>query len=190
MSEPVLNKHVFPPGGFYFVDSENVRFDAENIVKLANKIHQYRLQNNKPLGNPLKEVNDFTCARYPTGCRGAERKLADAQPTQPVTARVNRWLAIITRSLGLNPNQYVTKDEATRRALICGKCPKQVQWNACAGCSEGSRRLSFAARKGKEVPVPNLLACDPLGEDTRTSVWLSGLKPAAKIELPENCWRR
>lgn len=191
MPEPILNKHVMPPGGFYFVDGEGVRFDAENPLKLANKINQYRLQNNKPLGNPIKEINDFTCARYPTGCRGAERKLADAQPTQPLVARVNRWLAITTRALGITPGKYVLRSEAERRAAICAACPQQAVWMACAGCADASRRLSFAARKGQELPgSEKLLGCAVLGEDTRTSIWLDGLKPADRAGLPENCWRK
>lgn len=189
---PVLNKHIFPPGGFYFVDSEGVRFDAENAVKLASAIREYRILNGKPIGNPLQEVNDFTCARYPTGCRGAERIAPVNTPGIHLVGRVNRWLSLVSRALGRNSTAYVSKDIAEMRAKVCVACPKQKNWHAgCLSCNEGSRRLSFAARKGQETSVgEKLLGCDVLGEDTRTSVFLDKLTPSENPDLPANCWRK
>lgn len=189
----VLNKHIFPPGGFYFIDAEGVRFDAENPLKLSFAIREYRLLNNKPAGNPIQEINDFTCARYPTGCRGAEAKpLAPAGEHLPLSARVTRWLAIIIRAMGRLPGSYVSKIEASRRAAICLACPQQASWlTGCSSCAGGTLRLSFAARRGQEAAGgEKLLGCKILGEDTRTSVFLESLKPSEREDLPAPCWRR
>lgn len=187
-----LNPHVLPPNGFYFIDGEGVRFEAATFKKLTSAIREYRTLNDKPAGDPEREVEEFTCNRYPQGCRGVVRQLKAAAEHLPLVARVTRWLAIITRGMSKQPGSYVSKLEASRRAAICLQCPNQAEWlNQCAGCAAGMRRLSFSARKGQEAEGgEKLKGCSILGEDTRTSVFLDKLTPSKRPELPEFCWRK
>lgn len=189
----ILNTHVYPPGGYYFVDAEGVRFEAENTKKLAQRVKEYRFLNGKQAGDPEQEINDFTCARYPTGCRDKDaRPLKPSADHIPLAARVTRWLAIIVRALGRNPGAYVSKAEANRRAAICLTCSQQADWRSgCGPCQEATNRLAFSARRGMEaIDGGQLKACSILGEDTRTSVFLDGLKPSDRPELPKHCWRK
>lgn len=187
-----LNPHILPPGGFYFVDDEGIKFVGSDVKRLATAVREYRMLNSKPAGNPAQEINDFTCNRYPQGCRGAVRPIKAAGSHLPMVARVTRWLTIIIRGMSKQPGSYVTKMEASRRAAICLQCPHQSDWlNQCAGCAEGMRRLSFSARKGQEAEGgAQLKGCGVLGEDTRTSVFLDKMTPSERPELPVFCWRK
>ncbi len=187
-----LNPHVLPPNGFYFVDSDEVRFTAPTLAKLVTAITEYRAMNNIAAGDPRQEVVDFTCARYPSGCRSNAKPLKAVAEHLPLVSRVTRWLTIIIRGMSKQPGSYVSKLEANRRAAICLQCPHQANWlNQCPGCAAGMRRLSSSVRRGMEADGgEKLLGCGVLGEDTRTSVFLDKLAPSARPELPDFCWRK
>lgn len=192
----VLNPQVYPTNGYYFIESDGVKVVGNSFADTVLKMRDYRIRSGRVAGDPIQELNDFTCSRYPTACREIEpgkRKnhLGNSVP-HPLVTRVNTWLNSLYRAFSKTPAQFVTKVEAERRAAICRDCPKQARWNSeCGSCSDSARRLSFSLRKGQEVPGSDLLkGCDTLGEDTRTSIFLQGLKPETNVELPEYCWRK
>lgn len=195
----VPNPHVYPPDGYYFVDSDGVKHTGKNWSDLVQQVRDYRVRNGKPVGSPIQEINAFTCARYPAGCvevTKCDLKTASSKggvsKGAALAAAVNRWLQLVARALGENPTPLVSKEEAQKRAAICTKCPRQAAWaSSCAQCAGAAFRIGVAIRKNQDVARgDSLMGCSVLGEDTRTSVWLPRLKPAEQPELPENCWRK
>lgn len=195
----IHNPAVYPPDGFYFLQDGTIRIQGASMPKLAIAVRDYRISHGLPVGNPLLEVNDFTCARYPSGCRDLNPKYDMPDPKKQVTVpgsigiTTNKWLTDLYRALSsASGSLRVGQAEADRRAAICAGCPKQLFWGTgCGGCDAASKRLAFNIRNGKEAAGGDkLMACGVLREDTRTSVWIDGLKPAENGNLPATCWRR
>lgn len=194
----VHNPAVYPPDGYYFMQG-NVRIQAGTPALLAVGLKNYRVAHQIPIGNPIQEINDFTCARYPTGCRETNQKFQMPEPKKQVqmpgsiALTTGKWLTDLYRALSsASGTLLVGQVEADRRAAICASCPRQTGWGTgCGGCDASSKRLALAIRKGREAAHSGkLLACGVLREDTRTSVWIEGLRPADDSRLPANCWRR
>ncbi len=193
----IHNPAVYPPDG-YFYKQGNVRLKAGSLSALASAVKDYRIHNRIEVGNPLQDVNDFTCARYPTGCSELKKysmpdPQAKARVPGTIATSTSKWLTDLYRALlSASGTLRVGQTEASRRAAICLACPKQVGWGTgCGGCDASSKRLAFAIRQGKEAAGgEKLLACGLLREDTRTSVWIEGLRPIESAALPENCWRK
>jgi hypothetical protein len=195
----VPNPHVYPPDGYFFVDSGGIRHTGTSWSELATTIKQYRIQNGIPIGNVVAEIYEFTCDRFPEGCRQTEtvfvaKKQLPKEPsaTSKLASAVHRWLHALVKALGTQPAQTVSPTEAQRRADICKGCIRQANWTLdCGSCAGAAFRLGLALRKGRDVKAGDTLrACSVLGEDTRTSVWLDRLKPSEDESLPKNCWRR
>lgn len=192
MSRPVFNPHVYPEGGYAFVDSGGIRIEGTSFDDLVHRVRDFRISQGKPIGNPVAEVNDFICARDPTACQiAAAAKPKPTSGVSPFGSRVVRWLGKISEAFQTAEKPLVSKGEAERRAAICLACPRQLSWRSgCGGCDSSARRLGIALRDGKEVSKgASLAGCEILSEDTQTSVWLR-LAPAKNPELPDNCWRR
>lgn len=193
----IHNPAVYPPDG-YFYPQGNVKLKAGSLPKLAAAVRDYRIANRIEIGNPAQDVNDFTCARYPTGCsevRVYSMPDPQAQVRLPgsVASATSKWLTDLYRALlTATGTLRVGQAEADRRAAICLACPKQTFWGTgCGGCDASSKRLALAIRQGKEANGgEKLQACGLLREDTRTSVWIEGLRPVKSDALPQPCWRK
>lgn len=195
----VFNPAVYPPDGHYFKQGD-VKIKAASASKLVQAVRDYRIAHHIPVGNPIQEINDFTCARYPVGCSDVPDSYPMPDPVKhakmpgSVAFGTQKWLTDLYRALINVPSQEarVSNEEAGRRAAICASCPYQAFWGTgCGGCDAGSKRLAFSIRQGRDAPGgEKLQACGLLREDTRTSVFIKGLKPSDKTSLPANCWRK
>lgn len=194
----IPNPNVYPPDGYYFVDAEGVRHTGTSWADLVAKVRDFRVRNGKPIGNPIAEINEFTCERYPQGCREPKKVFpgqANAPGVSPgakMAAAVNRWFYAVIQALSTRPSPLVSAAEAQRRADICLKCPRQASFvSHCGTCADAAFRLGLSIRKAKDVANgDSLRGCGILGEDTRTSVWLDGLEPSNAEGLPTKCWRK
>lgn len=196
----IPNVHVFPPDGYYFVDANGVKHVGVTWSDLEEKIVAYRAQNGLPPGTPKLEIIVFTCTRFPSGCREATLVTPGqaAAPTKPngsamkLHARVNRWFYKILQSLGDTPQRMESKETAESRAKICAACPRQKSWvGDCGTCAGSTYRLGVQIRSNRDVKdADQLMGCESLGEDTRTSVWLPNLRPVESDLLPPTCWRK
>lgn len=193
MSNLVPNPHVYPPDGYFFLDKNKVKHVGKNYADLVARIRDYRLRNGRPLGDVVEEVNAFTCARFPPGCRDTSSPPPGAiTPGAQLAARVTQWYYALIRVLSETPVLLVPPELAQERANICLKCPRQANWaTACGSCAGSTFRLGVSIRQGSEVKKGDQLrGCDLLGEDTRTSIWLPRLLPSTLPTLPDFCWRK
>jgi hypothetical protein len=192
-----LNPHVYPQGGFRFVDPEGNRFTGTTAVELSDMVREFRQRLGKPIGQPYDEVVAYLCQVDPTACYDTPQPaLRSNRPIGVTTsaifgAKVMRWIVRVAEAVGISQIPLVHKSVAIPRAKTCLGCPHQVSWKTgCGGCDGNAIRMSLSVRQGRETPESNSLrACEILGEDTRTSIWLSQ-KPVVGAQLPKHCWRQ
>lgn len=193
----VPSEHTIPPGGFHFMEGD-VRIDGHSYPSVAENLLRYRIENKLPLGSPLEEVHRYVCSRWPHFCH----QNSSPNPGHPnalpsLTSRVANWLAQLYRDaryIDISKN-FVSPGLAEARAAICRSCPRNAEWKSgCGSCGAATIRVGFTYRAGRDVPgAEALLACDVLGQDNRTAVWLAQL-PMMTAEqqhaLPAQCWRK
>lgn len=189
-----INYDILPPGGWYIVSKDDgVRHEAGNLKQLAQKMRDFRMRVGRPVGDPVQEIIDYTCERYPTMCKSGIRRVPKpVVAAPPLGAAVVQWLTKIYRALTRSPDALVSKNEADRRAAICVRCKAQQGWiSSCGSCNTSVKQLGMQIRKGQEAKNGGVLrACSILREDTRTSVWLDRLQPVQDPNLPPECWRK
>jgi hypothetical protein len=201
---------VIPPGGWHFVE-QGIRLEGESRDALIKTLHDYRLNNALPIGEPERDVDTFICTSFPNLCGGNVSRTLDAdEPTKVygvpvrrrISERVGSWTA--NRYSKLGSIHTVEREEAERRSNICINCPQNDnKWREkvtkdCPPCKERLERLDstlFQVRQGKSVVREKLLgACTCAGQDNATAVWL----PAKQLQharhylndLDPTCWMR
>jgi len=60
-----VNSGIRPPGGYYFIDKEFMRHEAEDVMRLVANLGDYRLRTGRELGNPGEEVVEQILTRNP-----------------------------------------------------------------------------------------------------------------------------
>ncbi len=187
-----INPNLYPPCGYTFLDADQVQHTAGDLNLLRDKVTAYRLRNDKPVGDPYREIVDQICTNYPNICRDVA--VVSKSPQQVrfnLSNEVMKRLNTLFASAKKSPVTYVSKAEAERRMSICLGCPKNKEWRTgCAGCNAEFDRLSAVLRGGKSlVNQEKLLGCEGIGGDNRTEIWLD--RPGEVIDdLPNNCWKK
>lgn len=185
------------PDGWHYLQEHNgrkVRIDSDDGTArpgLERALTNYRLQNNLPVGNPWLDIVDQVCARYPGWCDAATAATIQAEYFQPKPAGEPRWIdRILEWGAGLmgKPVNYVTAEEAAKRALVCKTCPNNETYeNQCPSCTTRAHQLFTVLRQNRDTPMWRKLGgCRALSLCCRAAVWLERdlLPPGA----PAECW--
>ena len=172
---------LIPPGGFH-IEVEGLRIDGSSYQDVAEKLLRYRLQNSLPPGNPMAEVLDYVCGRWPHFCSDtAPVSPSQQKPAPSLSARVTAWMAALYRNLrGTSAEQnYVNQSEADRRASICLSCPFHVEWRrGCSSCIDGTQRIGYTFRGGRQAAnEAKLMSCALIGHEAKTAVWVKSSPP-------------
>lgn len=61
----LVNPNIRPPGGYYFIDSEGMRFESEDLPRLIANLGNYRNRTGRDLGDPWVEVTEQILQRHP-----------------------------------------------------------------------------------------------------------------------------
>jgi len=192
-----FNKHLHPQGGKFFIDEDGIKHKAEQWEFLVNRLIQYRERAGKSPGNPKEEIEAQVCARQPGYCQSTSgtpaqprlpRKIIDNPRT--MTHKILRWLAAVLNLRRAGKARKVAREEASRRAEICARCPQQRKLSAVCGACNTTRKSAASVLLGNEKRVNvELGGCRILHEDTSISVHLE-LEPGNNTELPAECWRK
>lgn len=186
------------PGGWHVMTDNKVggktRIDGDTLPDVLEHLISYRLDNVIPLGDPLKDIEEYVCGNWPDFCHkvfGATVVVnvnLPSQPTRTLLDRIIIWIEAQTKNL--SPEVLVTRDEAQRRAEICERCPMNVKWKeSCSTCNENISRLVSVMRLGQSLPRDKkLLACSAFGHENRAAVWLKRERIGSVANLPSNCW--
>jgi hypothetical protein len=187
--------NIVPPGGFHY-EEPGLRIDGPSYQAVAEELLKWRLKSALPVGDPLADVMNYVCSRHPHFCTEPDIPQAIAMPRRPaLLARVTQWMASLWRSATRSDKRFVTSSKAEERAQLCAKCPHNVEWKSgCSSCVETTTRLGYTFRAGRQVSLEKSLhACDLLGQENSTAVWLEGPAPAdpdTHKSLPSFCWRK
>lgn len=191
-------ENIVPPGGFHYEDKANkFRVEGHSYQSVAENLMRYRMTNKLPVGNPLKDVLDYVCGNWPHFCSQHNPPINGGNANPSLASRVASWLASLyraARTLG-NDSNFVTQAEADRRAAICLACPQNKEWKVgCGSCLQSAVQLGYTFRAGRKASEEKrLLACDVIGQENATAVWVKGLPPLSPSDyskLPAACWRK
>jgi hypothetical protein len=187
---------LIPPGGHH-IEIDGIKIEGSSYQEVAEKLLRYRLENSLPPGNPLGEVLDYTCNKWPHFCSDTSPVAPANRPATSMATRVTGWMAALYRTLrGTNiDHSYVGQAEADRRAAVCLSCPFHVEWRrGCSSCIEGTQRIGHTFRGGRQAANESkLMSCSIIGHEAKTAVWVKTPPPLTAEEhgaLPEHCWRK
>jgi len=190
---------MIPPGGYHYTETHagvTVELRGESVETLAAAILRFRNDNGIPPGNPLQEVADYICGRWPHFC--AESEPARLPPRnlhakRHISTRASEWLARLWR---LGSKHGVKQSTADLRAATCAGCPQNTDYRpgGCGSCIDSMERLSFVWLRGRTTPHDaSLGACRVLGQLNKAAVHASELPPIEPDKLaalPGACWRK
>lgn len=179
-----INKNLYPPEGYYFIDTDGARIFGDSWPGVITRTRQYRERQGRPVGDVDAEVTTQACARAPSICHEVGAIEKKARVIASLKSRVLRWFR------ELEPERaFVTVETWKQRATICAECPhNQPLPGGCSTCRAAVAEL----RKSVLDRRPNdgrLNACSILGEDLPTAAHME--RPAvANPGLPDRCWRK
>jgi hypothetical protein len=186
-----VNRNLFPPDGYVFVERDGSRLRGEGWKDLEARIRGYRAINGMPPGDPWAEIQVQICSRNPSFCH-EEGPPVPPQGHHSLTfnQRVLQWFV---HAIGLKRVDRLGRvDDATAaaRAEICARCPAQKSLNhACEGCLASIKESRKGLLNGATSLHQNLQPCAVLAEDCQTSVHVE--QPPTDVPgLPGHCWRR
>lgn len=183
-----INPYLFPPGGYYFEESDGMTLKSDSLAGLVVRVEDYRARVNLPPGEPYKEIVDQICTRSPRACR--EVGEVPQGPTGEQKALVAR---VVKNSVKLGAQlwrlKFVKSPEAYARASTCSDCPHKKEWaRFCPPCEKNAfASLQSAIHPRELVSMVKGCACDLAGDDLSAVVWVDS--PERLNDAPEKCWR-
>lgn len=184
-----------PPGGWkYTVPETGMTIQAPYGKMLRKRVINHLLANSLPV--PDEEVlTDAICRE--SGHGGPYCGVA--QPPPPEGVRLMTWSQakrfISTIMEVARDRQFVSPEEAERRAAICAQCPALTSVSGCRGCSSVFRQAAQFIR-GREVRFPKgkefCGACGcygPLKVLIPNGTLNRAEEGADKPQYEEGCWR-
>lgn len=135
MPQILSKRDVTPPDGFRFTHPETgYRSEAIDWFTWMENIRAHRAANDLPPVTP-EQAEDQLCAQLPPeNCEGSD-------PNRPyVNTRISLgdvWDAMkVFGRFAMSGFQFVTQDEANRRARICVGCYNNVNVTGCGACHQ------------------------------------------------------
>lgn len=186
-----INFNLYPPDGYCFKEKDGSFHRSDGWKNLAEKIRAYRELNRFEIGDPLGDIMNQVCAKYPHFCNEpVPFVLQNNSSGMTHNQRVLAWLAAMLGYFRLKALKRVDRIEANRRAEICARCPMQMSLNtSCGACITMVETTRNVISSGVPFRHQNLLPCSVLGEDMTTSVEIIQT-PADNAALPGHCWRK
>lgn len=189
---PRWNENLFPPNGFEFFDAEKIRHTGKSIHDLISNLAAYRTRRGLDAGDPIAEVNEQLCEKYPSRClngKPAEKGEATSKTRKgSLGTRIAGWLRLVWGKASMKRIEYASEEQVKARVRICAACPKHVSMPGnCAACAETVNTISFQLRAGRDDLSSLLRMCDYAATDLRVDVLL---QQNADPNAPSNCWKR
>ncbi len=153
---------------------------GQTLPSCAKEVTNFRVENDLPIGDPEAEIRAYV---------GGTRISLGQSIT--LRQRVTSWKT----NRQFQSHELVDEPEAERRAQICRDCPMNVQhWqDGCGACFAKTKQDLLALRQAREVKT-KVGACNILGWDNSTSVWLTEASLKNRIQhldkLPGFCWAK
>jgi hypothetical protein len=186
-----------PPGGFHFPLENAPTLEASSFEELQAQLLKFRVDNNLPVGDPRKDIQEYVLTNYPAYASSVsaeapkvdEDALAKNQRERVSVWASNRYAMRAGGHTELEPRQV-----AEDRAAVCESCPHNQPFvDDCHSCVEHLSRTLFLLRQGGTTGnAGKLFACDITGQDNLTAAYLPEKMLAHRkkfaSELPDYCW--
>ena len=206
-NEPIryvlFNETDVPSGGYRYTDPDlNVTITQIHLGSVFQKARQLRLANKKGLPRMWPLVfRSLICEQMQLGdsfCRPFRKTSAnsslDENPKRQVTfGDVRNFLAVLREWMATRAD-FVSPEEAERRASICSGCPENVPASGCAGCTN-LVSLVTSVIGGRETSKDEVLEnCNVCGCANKAQVHIP-LEVLAKgltsdMAFPSICWKK
>jgi hypothetical protein len=183
-----------------FPVAPGVMLRAKGHQELVDVIFDYRLRNNLPIGDIVRDISTWYCAQYPKFCTA---EASDTDPTalrtnnEPMLNRVARWASVQAHRMPRGGFPLVTPAVAESRAKVCVACPRQnAGWKGgCGGCGATTLAIIQQLKSLKKTTQDGSLgACGVTGWPNLVAVWLAPesleITDAERAALPDACWRK
>ena len=187
----VVNKGMVPPGGWHFV-ADKVRLEANSYQELEDMLFRHRVRFGQRTDAVAQEINRYYCAQWPSYCQDLNAATAPAAQV-PMDKRVSRYASLLAAQMPAGGYPLVQQSEASDRAAICAKCPKNRAWRiGCRSCSGATAQILVGMRKMRNTPLDtSLRGCEVFGCDLQTAVHLPDGAAFQNVGIqPDSCWAK
>lgn len=188
------------PGGWHFLHGEEqLRLDSVDgtLEGTYKKVEKFRIDNQLPVGDVVRDVDSQICGRYPHWCGGVVKSSVEVREahapstTDLLIDSIVAWCGRLLRRQA--PFGLVSDEEANRRAELCLQCPRNLRWDGgCPTCVENAERLSAQVRSDRRTTrTMKLGGCTAYRHDNKAAVFVStdALENVpADSGVPEFCW--
>ena len=123
-------------------------FRAQKWEDLLQKIRDHRIRNNRPVGDPEREVLQYYERNYPFMVMEGK-----GDPAKPEDSNYRRWRHWVQTIWNHPPKTVVTPKQAGERWAICLECPFNTakDWPMTDESKEVDRRAALL-RRGQTIP--------------------------------------
>lgn len=176
-----------PHGGHNFLIPNGPAVKGESLKEVVQKVVDYRINNNIPLGDPEQEVLYYYALHWPYMVEPVEPKRIPA-----ASSRFGGWSKWIRKSWINPPKKIITTKEAVGRWEVCATCPhnKRFDWKETNETAALTQR-AFLLRRGIDAPK-DLGYCDLHMADLSVLTFLetpeSFSEKSKDKEQPPKCW--
>jgi hypothetical protein len=185
---------MIPPGGWHYMQDSKYRIESDCFANLVKAVQNWRIENGRPIDDPIKDIEDFICKMSPRNCNLGASPIASVSVINLMSAGTQRMVDniaiwVVDRSK-TGYKTLVSIQDASKRAEGCIKCPMNVKWEyECGPCVTHAQRLLGSLRQHKECDRSEKLhACKIFKHCNRTAVWLKEEEFEKRSDAPFNCW--
>jgi hypothetical protein len=184
-----INPNIYPKDGHFFKDKDGVQHRADTWPGVIARVAKYRQRAGHPPGDPITEVTEQACNRYPLLCNDESGNHDQALKRSSLKSRTLGWMGLARAHKAQQRIEYVDAATAAARAQVCATCPlNQSLSEGCASCRQALDEMRKEVL-GRRTLDKRLNSCLVLGEDLQTAAHLER-ETTPNDELPGNCWRK
>jgi len=187
MLEPV-NKNETPPGGYKYTDPRTgMKFDDNSIFGIYPRVSRAWFANDIEFPDNWKAVIDHEiCEQNPqmeSREIGVPERVLTFQDVERFASSVKKWLE--------KGAQFVSSEEAERRAAICAKCQFNKPLRMCFGCT---KTLTWVAERAgwpqtsRDSELQGCVICGCVLK-LKCQLPLEAIDNAGIENWPSHCWQ-
>ncbi len=137
-----------PYGGHHYHE-HGLTLKGDSFDEVKQKLSDYRLNNNRPIGDPEQDILRYYWVNFPWMVREDDVE-APQEPEE--FAGWRRW---IQKTWVKPPNKTLTTKEASFRWDVCKGCPhnKPIEEGLKSAEFEQLTRKAFMLRRGAKIPT-------------------------------------
>lgn len=136
-----------PHGGHHYLE-DDFMMKGDTFDEVKSKLAEFRLNNNRPVGNPGQDILAYYAVNFPYMVREDDTEIPEE------TNEFMSWRAWVQKTWVHPPKKTLTMKEASFRWDVCKTCPCNLPIESGQRPSEFEQitRKAFMLRKGAKIP--------------------------------------